>query len=243
MARTPVYSVRLNPSLREKLEETADREGRSLASEIERRLSRSVDDDERQGGAQYAALIRMAAGAGQLIESMTGKKATEDPFTYFAAQAAIHRVISDRMPRPDIEAERALAKAEADLAVILEKHGPDEGLFGGDAGRGMAGLFDTPGAALARWDRMTEAKDKGRKIDLGQEAIITQKAIIEGLTDAIRAGQDAANMAGEWTANLAGLQDSVGKVDLDGNMPTRFPTSETSALVRAALGVMQDEKD
>lgn len=70
------------PEVRQKLQEAAAANDRSVSKEIETRLERTFGDDERFGGIATYRLMQIFGLAKQLIEDQTGKRFETDPGTY-----------------------------------------------------------------------------------------------------------------------------------------------------------------
>src|SRR5262245_56685576 len=66
-------TTRITDATRRRLEDAANRAGRSLSQEIEFRLDQSLRGDDTWGGPELHALFRMLSGAASLIERRTGK--------------------------------------------------------------------------------------------------------------------------------------------------------------------------
>ncbi|WP_394648189.1 hypothetical protein [uncultured Sphingomonas sp.] len=109
--RAPI-NMRTTPAIRAALEDAATRGGRSLAQEIEQRLERSIEDEQRRGGPATAALIAAILADIAEIEEATGKTWHKDIATYGAVRLAISEQIADRMPVP----AELVRKARLDMA-------------------------------------------------------------------------------------------------------------------------------
>lgn len=86
-----VISLRLPETLRARIEAAAKVTATSMNNEINRRVERSLDDEERAGGPHTAALLRMISATIGLTETITGKSWVEDAGTRSACVAAIVR--------------------------------------------------------------------------------------------------------------------------------------------------------
>ena len=104
-AKLAPLNMRTDPELREKIEEAADRTGRSLTQEVERRLRTSFILEDFMGGQHVHALVHMLGATINRIEMRTGKKWIEDEATWRAVQEAAKKLIAwDRPPTPATDA-------------------------------------------------------------------------------------------------------------------------------------------
>lgn len=85
------YSISTNVSAntRMRLEQSADRNGQSIAKEADDRLRQSLLDEEQMGGSATARALRMLAGVIWTIEQAYGKNWDEDDVTAMAVEAAV----------------------------------------------------------------------------------------------------------------------------------------------------------
>lgn len=93
-------SLRTSPDLRRRVEEAAERSGRSLAQELEHRLELSFDRDNLFHGSFNYAFMSMAMGALAQIERRMGASWTEDLPTFDAVSAAMDQLIKGHRPSP-----------------------------------------------------------------------------------------------------------------------------------------------
>lgn len=108
--RAPI-SMRTTPSIRAALEEAADREGRSLAQEIEQRLERSVAEEQVRGGPHNVRLLDAIAAEVATIETITGESWNKDQVTFHLILLAIPEMLHQHAP-PILNSE-AVAQASA----------------------------------------------------------------------------------------------------------------------------------
>jgi hypothetical protein len=99
--------MRTTPSVKAALQEAADREGRSLAQEIEQRLERSLQVDVMLGGPATSALITAIVADVVEIEARTGSRWNKDILTFGAVRHAIMEHLADAMPIPEEYREEA----------------------------------------------------------------------------------------------------------------------------------------
>lgn len=103
--RYPV-AARLSAEIRAKVEAAADRNGRSLAQEVEARVQRSFHDDDALAG-DRGMLLRMLAGAIWSIEQRYGHPWSKDWRTGQAVRRAMNRLLDALLPPlPDDEIAR-----------------------------------------------------------------------------------------------------------------------------------------
>ena len=104
---------RPTPEIREKLEEAANANGRSMSQEVEHRLEQSFEGDEALGGRQFRAMFSLFGNAAVLIEQQTGKAHFEDWYTYVAVRNAWQHLIAGFGPSPPAEYHAAFMEAAA----------------------------------------------------------------------------------------------------------------------------------
>ncbi|MBT4043521.1 MAG: TraY domain-containing protein [Rhodospirillaceae bacterium] len=119
-AKRSAIGVRVTAEAKQKLQEAADRTGRSLSQEIELRLQQSLDfDDQRQrdfGDESTLRLMRAMATAKLMAEMTWGTSAFEDPATSKVARDAMVAVLDGLLlplaalePKDQIEPEAGQA--------------------------------------------------------------------------------------------------------------------------------------
>lgn len=116
--RSPI-SMRTTPSIRAALELAAEREGRSLAQEIEQRLERSVAEEAVRGGAHNVRLLDAIAAEIATIEELTGSRWHEDPTTFHLITLAVPEML--KRHAPPIANNEVVAKASAEYAAAKAK--------------------------------------------------------------------------------------------------------------------------
>jgi hypothetical protein len=103
--KTASLTTRIRPRVREGLEREAQRNGRSLSQEVERRLTDSLEMPQRiergWGPPHVQALARLVARAVRTIEGSTGRRWRDDAFTGQAARAAINILMEHLVLVPD----------------------------------------------------------------------------------------------------------------------------------------------
>jgi predicted transcriptional regulator len=111
VGRAAVFSVRLRPDLRQKLENAARAEDTSLAEQIDRRLAQSFED-----GAQNAkdrAVLRVLAEILRRLDAATGRRWADDPWTFGQAVQAITYLFQQWEPAGDAVPPTLPRSAEA----------------------------------------------------------------------------------------------------------------------------------
>lgn len=132
---------RPTPEVRAKLEAAARENNRSLSSEIESRLERSLGQEEDLyqsfGGKHVYAMARMLAAAVMAAESQMGKRWQEDEETYLLAKGTIEALLGALGPKQSglvaekemIERAEALVLAakssQTPAARAVFQYGPD----------------------------------------------------------------------------------------------------------------------
>ena len=107
-------NMRTSPVLREKIERAAEKFGRSLTQEVERRLEMSFMSDELLGGSHNNTFMRMALGAIAQIEGRNGASWLEDHDTFRAVRAALDRLLVANSPLSPIPEQALIDPARAD---------------------------------------------------------------------------------------------------------------------------------
>lgn len=103
--KSAVFSTRITPELRAALERAAKESGGSLSDEIETRLRRSfqLEDDVRRifaafGGDQNYAVLRLFAEVMRRLDTATGRRWTEDRWTFDQLEQAIGYLLREWRP-------------------------------------------------------------------------------------------------------------------------------------------------
>ncbi|MBS0504787.1 MAG: Arc family DNA-binding protein [Proteobacteria bacterium] len=96
--RYPV-TARLKAEVRAQVEAAADRNGCSLAQEVEARVQQSFRDDAALAG-DRAMLLRMLGGAIWAIEQKRGQAWNKDYLTGLAVRRAMNRLLDALLPPP-----------------------------------------------------------------------------------------------------------------------------------------------
>ncbi len=134
---------RPTPEVRAKLEAAARENNRSLSSEIESRLERSLGQEEDLyqsfGGKHVYAMARMLAAAVMAAECQMGKRWQEDEETYHLAKGTIEALLGTLGPKQsDLVAEKemieiaqslvlAARRSQTPIARAILQHVPDLG--------------------------------------------------------------------------------------------------------------------
>ena len=99
-------AVRTTATLKTTLQEAAQREGRSITQEIERRLARSIEDDALFGDDAQAELLRKIVADIREMERLTKKRWHKDYTTWAAvAEAIANGAIMDMRPLHETDTE------------------------------------------------------------------------------------------------------------------------------------------
>ena len=111
--KTSALMTRITPQLRNALEDAANRNGRSLSQEAERRLRQSFDPLLEQdrvdtfvnsfGGNQNFAVFRIIVQAQECVEFITRRKWIDDRFTFEQILLAINVVFATFRPPGKLE--------------------------------------------------------------------------------------------------------------------------------------------
>lgn len=191
-------SFRTTPEFRHKLEKAAEKEGRSLAQEMEQRLIRTFAEDDLMGGKHNNAFWRLMLASIQLVEERNGATWLEDEDTYHAVQGVVERLLrANRPSKPDsLQAEIAAAyenykaaqrKQEAALDALtnfrdilpVPTKAPG-GMFGRVGVVGQGGTGDQLGTILSRYlqpapDTPREDLEKLAVLQAQYEASLTER--------------------------------------------------------------------
>lgn len=92
--------VRTSPELKAQLEESAAKNGRSVAQEAEFRLVQSFEFEALLGDAETRGFVIEIARQIEAVESVTEKAWTSDAATYFATRDLISDVVKRSRPTP-----------------------------------------------------------------------------------------------------------------------------------------------
>lgn len=106
------FNTRLRAKIKKRLEFEAESAGRSLSEEIEFRLERSLQQEADSGGRQLHGLLRLLAGAAEIIQERTGKSAFNDWDTWNAVQAAWKKLTRELAPEPPPDIIRLIKKSD-----------------------------------------------------------------------------------------------------------------------------------
>ena len=107
-----ILSMRTTNEGRERIKEAAEANGRSLSEEIENRLERSFQNDDRAGGFANAAFADLIGATIRDVEADTGLSWRSDQRTWQVAREMIVSQIDQRSPdnRPKV-GERSITPA------------------------------------------------------------------------------------------------------------------------------------
>lgn len=93
-----ILSMRTTNDGRERIKEAAEANGRSLSEEIENRLERSFQNDDRAGGFANAAFVDLIGATIRDVEADTGLSWRSDQRTWQIAREMIVAQIDQRSP-------------------------------------------------------------------------------------------------------------------------------------------------
>lgn len=113
-AKRSAVAVRTTPAIKSRLSAAAAAAGRSLTQEIEARLIRSFEDEDRAGGPHNAALLRMIGSVIEIAEQRSAARWTEDVRAWSAVKAALALVVEANQPEIPAAIARAYRLAEAE---------------------------------------------------------------------------------------------------------------------------------
>lgn len=119
--RVPL-SFRTTQQVRDYLDEAARSSGRSLAQEVEYRLSQFGYAEELLGGSGTARVLRAAANVIDAVESRSGKSWLEDYWTAISVQAAIERLLRAYSPLEPHASQATSQPSEADVVREKERY-------------------------------------------------------------------------------------------------------------------------
>lgn len=128
--KRPSMGFRPTAEMRRKLEDAAGASGLSLTQEIERRLERSLEEDEALGGRQFRAMFSLFGNAAVLIEQQTGKSCFKDWNTWAAVQEAWKSLGVIFRPLPSKAWRKALLEASKATPVAFSKPPPEDAELG-----------------------------------------------------------------------------------------------------------------
>lgn len=179
-------AVRTTATLKARLTEAAEREGRSLTQEIEMRLERSFEGERPDEDVETARLLNMIGNEIALIERQTRKRWHRDLKTWAAVQEAcangpVRRLRPDR-PNDDEAVNEAWAKC---YEVILEKgilidQLQQEGLYVEKLPKARKSIF---GGSFATDDNRDVLKKQILAMDAPQAATEEMLAIVDRLVE------------------------------------------------------------
>lgn len=147
--RRKAFTLRVNDALYEKILESAEQSGRSIAAEAESRIARSLEQDGGRGGPAIAALLDYLGATAQVLQTRDFEGDKADWQRYVALKSAMETAIREFLPAPRtlpgyIDEFNELAKCEPALREAAKsqrkKLGAEEdevfvprGIFGGGA--------------------------------------------------------------------------------------------------------------
>lgn len=91
-------SLRVTPAVMAKLDAAIAENGRSLAQELERRVSQSFEIEDELGGPEGVALHRRIAWAIKRADEQAGSRWTESPTAFWSALGAIEGALEELHP-------------------------------------------------------------------------------------------------------------------------------------------------
>lgn len=162
-AKLAPLNMRTSPQLRAQIEEAADKNGRSLTQEVERRLMTSFIFDEVRGGQHINAFANMLSSTIHRLEVRYGKRWVDDPETFAAVKAATFRLLDWDSPRIDPgaaywewqDAKARRIAAQVELAQFVEQTGAMSPL-GALIAIGQGGKVNVPQGSEQERERVTE---------------------------------------------------------------------------------------
>jgi len=98
--RSETLLLRVPPKLKERLKAAADESGRTMTSEAQYRLDRSLDSDQGRGGPQIAAMLDYMGSIAALIQSGPMTEEEDELIRYWALEGAFIKAIQRWLPRP-----------------------------------------------------------------------------------------------------------------------------------------------
>jgi hypothetical protein len=108
-AKRAIFSTRITAELRVALERAAKDSGKSLSNEIEARLLRSFEHEAEIkrvlaafGGEQNYAVLRFIAEVIRRIDAATGRRWTDDPWSFNQVRQAIAYLLDEWRPDGDV---------------------------------------------------------------------------------------------------------------------------------------------
>lgn len=120
--KSAVFNTRITPELREALKLEAQRNGRSLSQEIERRLSDSIRAPKMWelefGLPRNKALALVVAKLAQGIERQTDLSWQEDRFTFEALKVSINYLLAKLAPSVPLTVPKAMEEHAATVDEI-----------------------------------------------------------------------------------------------------------------------------
>jgi hypothetical protein len=93
-------NMRTTKEIRDDMEAAAIASGRTLAAEVEYRLTQSLELDRAAGGAHVGALVRLMTSAAAIIEARRRKSLSDDWETFLAVRAAWQQILDAVRPKP-----------------------------------------------------------------------------------------------------------------------------------------------
>ncbi len=121
---------RPTPEVREKIEEAAKANGRSMSQEVEHRLEQSFEGDEALGGRQFRAMFGLFGNAAVLIEQQTGKSCFKDWNTWVAAQGVWKHLGVTFGPLPSKGWRKAFTEASKATSITFSEPPPKDAEIG-----------------------------------------------------------------------------------------------------------------
>lgn len=123
LRKASFLSVRVEPELREALQQSATEAGLTLSEEISQRLQGSLDqertDTRMWGRSELRALFRLCGVIASDIEQLTGRSSFEDPATFLQVEQAVRQVFRQFAPTGTAEFEKRPAPVVGRGAEIL----------------------------------------------------------------------------------------------------------------------------
>lgn len=134
--RQAALGFRPTPEIRQKLEERAATNLRSLSAEIESRLEQSFTTEGVLGvlgaDAKTAAFLTDFLHVKSLIETHTGKSAWTDYEAHLALSSAVQQLLLERAPKPSADMKKRTASWEKEKKRKKGAYGGPRGIVGLD---------------------------------------------------------------------------------------------------------------
>lgn len=119
--RSETLLLRVPPKVKERLRIVAEGAGRTMTSEAQYRLERSLDQDEGRGGPQIAAMLDYMGSIAALIQRQSATGEEDELIRYWALEGALTKAIQKWLPRPSSVPDygmRRVSELQAELSEL-----------------------------------------------------------------------------------------------------------------------------